>query len=246
MEGYITFSSNALGREESRVVYQPRGIYKYLMYLLDSTGNLKMMYREDLIKNWTVNWVRPGRPCDLYDRCGPNSICDGSTLAQTCTCLQGFKPQNQKDLEAGNWSGGCVRTKPLSCDNKEKRRRVLFGEPRLSISFERTKSISNDVPLFNFNVVQAATNNFSTSNKLGEGGFGPVYMRGKRYHIIEGIAQGLLYLHQYSRLRIIHRDLKTSNILLNDLMNPKISDFGLARIFEGTQKEANTERVVGT
>jgi serine/threonine protein kinase len=46
--------------------------------------------------------------------------------------------------------------------------------------------------------------------------------------IIEGIAQGLLYLHQYLRLRIIHRDLKPSNILLDSKMNPKISYFGMA------------------
>ncbi|KAK6932447.1 Serine-threonine/tyrosine-protein kinase, catalytic domain [Dillenia turbinata] len=186
-------------------------------------------------------------------------------------------------------------------------------------------SVQSDVPFYDFTIIIAATNNFASTNKLGQGGFGSVYkgqlpsgaeiavkrlskdsgqgskefknevmlmtqlqhknlvkLMGyciekdekilvyeylpnksldnfifdkkrkfelnwrKRYEIIVGIAKGLVYLHQDSRLKIIHRDLKASNILLDNNLNPKISDFGIAKNCGGEHSQANTRRIVGT
>jgi serine/threonine protein kinase len=68
----------------------------------------------------------------------------------------------------------------------------------------------------------------------------------QQYNIIHGIAKGILYLNEDSSMRIIHRDLKSSNILLDDNMEPKIADFGLARLLGEGHTHSRTTRVVGT
>ncbi|XP_051133691.1 G-type lectin S-receptor-like serine/threonine-protein kinase At4g27290 isoform X2 [Andrographis paniculata] len=203
---------------------------------------------------------------------------------------------------------------------------VNIGIQYMSRQSRKEKTVEDvELPLYKFSTIMTATNNFSTDNIIGEGGFGPVYkgmlsaevevaikrlsrnseqgfaefknevtliaklqhrnlvrLLGcciekdekiliyellpnkslntfvfdrnrrthltwpKRFNIIMGIARGLLYLHHDSRLKIIHRDLKTSNILLDGNLNPKISDFGMARPFEEDEATARTRKVVGS
>uniref|UniRef100_A0A7N2R9A6 non-specific serine/threonine protein kinase n=1 Tax=Quercus lobata TaxID=97700 RepID=A0A7N2R9A6_QUELO len=216
--------------------------------------------------------------------------------------------------------------------NNDKRNRVLRTMNSEHVKdlidsgdFREEGETDIDLPFFDLESILVATDSFLNANKLGQGGYGPVYkgtfpggqemavkrlstasgqglqvfkneavliaklqhrnlvrLRGycikrdekillyeympnknldsfifdpkrsmlldweMRFNIILGIARGLLYLHQDSRLRIIHRDMKTSNILLDQEMNPKISNFGLVKIVRGKETESNTARVIGT
>nr|POE76386.1 g-type lectin s-receptor-like serine/threonine-protein kinase [Quercus suber] len=398
-------------------VFKPNIVYNkdelYYMYeatdnsvvtrvTLTESGSVQRLLLNEGSGEWGVMYSIPNDLCDVYAQCGANGICKISKRP-ICECLKGFVPKHQKEWEVLNWTGGCMRRLPLTCQKgegflklegvkspdlvqfwlntstslkeceseclkncsctayansdirnggtgclmwfgdlidirefdekgeqaiyireaaseldklgysslKEKKLLIIsitcgvlvFGlaccfiiwKNRTRKRGKRTKE-DLDVPLFDFVTIVRSTNNFSGTNKIGEGGFGPVYkgelllgqeiavkrlsnsssqgeermliyeympnksldnfifdQNGrasldwqKRFQIVMGIARGLLYLHQDSRLRIIHRDLKTSNILLDHELNPKISDFGIARIFGGDQMEAKTKRVIGT
>ncbi|RDX74254.1 putative leucine-rich repeat receptor-like serine/threonine-protein kinase, partial [Mucuna pruriens] len=199
--------------------------------------------------------------------------------------------------------------------------RGFLGKKHLVM--EELRGLDLQTSLFTLHQIKVATNNFDISNKIGEGGFGPVYKgilansttiavkqlsskseQGTREFINEigmisalqhpnlvklygccvegdqlllvyeymennslaralfqdsylklnwptrkkicvGIARGLAFLHEHSRLKVVHRDLKTSNVLLDEHLNPKISDFGLARLHEGDNTHIST-RVAGT
>eukprot|EP00258_Populus_trichocarpa_P031952 XP_024447971.1 probable LRR receptor-like serine/threonine-protein kinase RFK1 isoform X1 [Populus trichocarpa] len=205
---------------------------------------------------------------------------------------------------------------------------ILWWKGNLPGKLRRKRDVKGlDFPkgTFSLKQIRAATNDFDASNKIGEGGFGPVYKgqlpdgtviavkqlssksrQGNReflnemgmisclqhpnlvklhgcciesdqlllvYEYMEnnslaralfrhennqlnldwptrlkiciGIARGLAFLHEESRLKIVHRDIKATNVLLDGNLNPKISDFGLARLDEEEKSHIST-RVAGT
>ncbi|GJM99450.1 hypothetical protein PR202_ga16548 [Eleusine coracana subsp. coracana] len=152
------------------------------------------------------------------------------------------QPQKMIELHL-NFAGRGTKRSPLRIVLPVLLASILIVSACIFICRRKFKDL--ELPFLKYDDIATATDNFSEASMIGQGGFGKVYKIVQENQCWIGPWVHCC-VHQDSRLTIIHRDLKESNILLDAAMNPKISDFGMARIFDDNQELANTMRVVGT
>ncbi|KAG1347812.1 Serine/threonine-protein kinase [Cocos nucifera] len=242
-------------------------------FTVNYTGVVQRLVWHDDSHMWSIYFSEPKDPCDYVSQCGAYGVCNADN-SPICSCLRGFKPRSptswdfrdgcvrMTELDCRNGTDGFVTTKEVKLpDTSTSTVYRSMGLDECRAACLRNCSCMAYASAYANGTGCIMWTTELTDTRVYFGGQ-DLYVRlaainldkdrgvllnwQTRYNIIEGIAQGLLYLHRDSRLRIIHRDLKASNIFLDKDMNPKISDFGLARIFKEDETALNTRRVVGT
>ncbi|GLT51820.1 hypothetical protein SLA2020_252020 [Shorea laevis] len=290
----------SLGRRIFDIYVQGNRVLKDFNILKEAGGSSRQAVKKDITAQVSENyleihlfWAGKGTCCIPYQGAyGP--------LISAISATPNFKPtvSNKPPSSSKNRTGlivgvivgvGVVSFLFLAAF-------FIFGRRPKTNEDEELQGIDVRPYTFSYAELKSATEDFNPANKLGEGGFGPVY-KGKlndgriiavknclwhhakaranqrllvyeylenksldqalfgkgslnlnwqtRYDICLGVARGLAYLHEESRLRIVHRDVKASNILLDSALIPKISDFGLAKLYDDTKTHIST-RVAGT
>ncbi|KAI6704879.1 hypothetical protein NL676_007841 [Syzygium grande] len=180
---------------------------------------------------WTVIYELPNDSCDEYAKCGPNALCTIGDL-QICSCLTGYTPKSPQDWAMLVWSGGCVKKKPLNCPKGEgfKKLKGVKVPDMLSYWVNTNRSLDEsgkkseeqsgsednlELPILDLEDIIKATNSFSSLNKIGEGGFGPVY----KGLMSDGVQIAVKRLSQNSRQGF--DEFKNEVLLIARLQHPK-------------------------
>ncbi|PKI37806.1 hypothetical protein CRG98_041817 [Punica granatum] len=162
-------------------------------FLVNYTGKVQHYKWNTQTLDWTLLYESPSDSCEEYAKCGPNAVCVIVNAVRTCECLPGYVSKSAEGPDTLDpwYSGGCIRKSPFNCSGPEGFKRVKRVKLPDLVLFEMNTSMTLkewvrldvhageeekfELPMFDVVMISQATNNFSHFNKIGQGGFGPVY-----------------------------------------------------------------------